>query len=164
MPPKKGVSVPKKAPKKDEEEEKKPKSQGKQKTLDGDVAVDKDPPKKKGKQHKVGDQIVGKSAAHRWKIGLGVLPNEVKISSWNVNGFMSVTEKGKLADYVKSFKPDIICLNETKIDEEKFDKNQPKLEDYHHYWNFCKVSKGYSGVAVFSKVEPISVVEDLPQP
>lgn len=93
-----------------------------------------------------------------WKTGTGKLPSNVKISSWNVNGIRSVLEKGDLVKYVKSFDPDIICLNETKIDKEKFDQLNPKLDGYHHYWNFCKVSSGYSGVAIFSKIEPISIV------
>ena len=58
-------------------------------------------------------------------------------------------------------KPDILCINETKIDEKAFDQKPIEIEGYQGYWNFCKVSAGYSGVAVFSKVEPISVVEDL---
>lgn len=120
--------------------------------------------KNKGKQHKAGDEIVGKSAAHRWKLGNGKLPANVKISSWNVNGIRSVIDKGDLAKYLKSLNPDILCVNETKINEEAFDKKPPVIEGYNCYWNFCKISSGYSGVAIFSKVEPISVVEDLPQP
>ena len=57
---------------------------------------------------------------------------------------------------------DIICINETKINFEKFHKTPINIENYNGYWNFCKVSAGYSGVGVFSKYKPIRVIEDLP--
>ncbi len=70
-------------------------------------------------------------------------------------------KKNDLIDYFKTLSHDIICLNEVKIDEETFlkeniDKRFPK--DYFLYLNCCKPPKsGYSGVAIFSKVKPIRV-------
>ena len=71
--------------------------------------------------------------------------------------------KEDLQKYLKALKPDMICLNETKIDEKVYDTKPIELEGYHPYWNFCKSAAGYSGVAIFSKHLPISVVEDLPE-
>lgn len=70
--------------------------------------------------------------------------------------------KKELTNYLDKVKPDILCLNETKIDYAAFQKEPIKLPGYHGYWNFCKCSAGYSGVAIFSKYLPISVTEDLP--
>lgn len=56
--------------------------------------------------------------------------------------------------------PDILCFNETKIDEEKLLKekiNNIYSDKYFSYWNCCKVKKGYSGVAILTKYKPISV-------
>lgn len=62
-----------------------------------------------------------------------------------------------------------MCLNETKIDLEKYhsEKLGNKLlvegaEDYEEYWNFCKVSAGYSGVMTFARHKPMLIVEDMP--
>jgi exodeoxyribonuclease-3 len=74
-----------------------------------------------------------------------------------------VISKKELPNYLEKVKPDIICINETKIDYEAYKKDPIKLTGYHGYWNFCKCSAGYSGVAIFSKYLPLAVVEDLPQ-
>lgn len=90
--------------------------------------------------------------------------DEVKISSWNINGLRAVLKKNEIENYISKEKPDIYCLNETKIDKEALDAEQiGKLlpKGYFQYWNCCKCSKGYSGVAVFSLVKPISVQADL---
>jgi AP endonuclease 1 len=74
-----------------------------------------------------------------------------------------VLAKKELQGYLDKVKPDILCLNETKIDYDVYQKDPIKLTGYHGYWNFCKCSAGYSGVAIFSKYLPLSVTEDLPQ-
>jgi len=77
----------------------------------------------------------------------------MKIVSWNVNGIRAAIQKGFL-DFVKSESPDILALQEIKAHPEQVDS---KLFQYpHHYWNSAE-KKGYSGVAVFSKVKPISI-------
>ena len=56
-------------------------------------------------------------------------------------------------------------MNETKIDEDKLDKTKKFTEfpgAYAQYWNCCKVKKGYSGTAIFTKVRPLSVKFDFP--
>eukprot|EP01054_Gregarina_sp_Poly1_P006184 Gregarina_sp_Poly_1__6183@NODE_3272_length_1220_cov_216_986123_g2041_i1_p1_GENE_NODE_3272_length_1220_cov_216_986123_g2041_i1NODE_3272_length_1220_cov_216_986123_g2041_i1_p1_ORF_typecomplete_len280_score34_14Exo_endo_phos/PF03372_23/7_3e18_NODE_3272_length_1220_cov_216_986123_g2041_i1100939 len=84
-------------------------------------------------------------------------PNEFKISTWNVNGlraiFKSRKNSGDVSDleaYVKEEKPDVLCLNETKIDPEIERIVQEKLPKYE--WHFAhSQKKGYAGVAVLLK-------------
>ncbi|RDY25264.1 exodeoxyribonuclease III [Romboutsia weinsteinii] len=76
----------------------------------------------------------------------------MKFISWNVNGLRACVGKGFL-DYFKSVDADILCLQETKLQEGQIDL---ELEGYHQYWNYA-VKKGYSGTAIFTKQEPLSV-------
>lgn len=77
----------------------------------------------------------------------------MKLISWNVNGLRACMGKG-FADFLASEDPDIICLQETKMQREQADF---EFNGYHEYWNSATVKKGYSGTAIFSKTEPISV-------
>ena len=72
--------------------------------------------------------------------------------SWNVNGLRAVIGKG-FWDYFDSTNADIFCLQEIKLSEGQLDCEK---EGYHIYWNYAE-KKGYSGTAIFSKIEPISV-------
>ncbi|MGK9267719.1 exodeoxyribonuclease III [Bacillus inaquosorum] len=78
----------------------------------------------------------------------------MKLISWNVNGLRAVMRKMDFLSYLKEEDADIICLQETKIQDGQVDL-QP--EGYHVYWNYA-VKKGYSGTAVFSKQEPQRVM------
>ena len=81
----------------------------------------------------------------------------MKIVSWNVNGIRAVLKKGFL-DFVNDINPDIICLQETKAHPEQVELT---LENYpYKFWNSAE-KKGYSGTAIFSKINPISVTNDL---
>lgn len=86
------------------------------------------------------------------------------ISTWNVNGIRQIVKKGLFKKYVDQFDVDILCLNESKIDEVafKYENLADELpEGYTHYWNFSKLKKGYSGVAILSKFKPISIINDM---
>ena len=61
---------------------------------------------------------------------------------------------------MKKYKPDIICLQETKAEQHQ---SEVDLPDYEEYWNSSSTRKGYSGTAIFSKVKPISVMLDIPK-
>ena len=76
----------------------------------------------------------------------------MKLVSWNVNGIRACVKKGFL-DYFNQVDADIFCLQETKLQSGQIDL---QLEGYYQYWNYA-VKKGYSGTAVFTKEEPISV-------
>jgi len=81
----------------------------------------------------------------------------MKIISWNVNGIRAVLKKGFL-DFINDFNPDIICIQETKAHPEQVDLD---LDNYKYkYWNSA-TKKGYSGTAIFSKIKPISVQNDM---
>ncbi len=76
----------------------------------------------------------------------------MKLISWNVNGFRAVLGKG-FAEYFAAVDADVFCLQETKMQVGQADFSP---EGYHAYW-FSAEKKGYSGTAVFTKKEPLSV-------
>lgn len=82
--------------------------------------------------------------------------NTLKIVSWNVNGMRAAYKKG-LVDFIKKENPDIICLQETKALTEQLPNDLKNIEGYNLYLNPAEVKKGYSGVAVYSKLEPLKV-------
>lgn len=80
----------------------------------------------------------------------------MKLISWNVNGLRACITKGFI-DFFKEIDADIFCIQETKMQEGQTDYD---FEGYHQYWNSA-VKKGYSGTALFSKKEPLSVTYDI---
>lgn len=76
----------------------------------------------------------------------------MKLISWNVNGIRACVTKGFL-DFFKEVDADIFCLQETKLQEGQINLD---LEGYNQYWNYAE-KKGYSGTAIFTKAEPLSV-------
>jgi len=82
----------------------------------------------------------------------------MKIYSWNVNGIRSVVKKGMFVPFVQQHQPDILCLQETKAERGQIEIDLP---GYHEYWNSA-AKKGYSGTAIFSKQEPLSVINGFP--
>ncbi len=68
----------------------------------------------------------------------------MKIMSWNVNGIRAVHKKGLFTTFVEKYKPDILCLQETKAEEHQ---SEVDLEEYDEYWNSAQ-KKGYSGTAI----------------
>ncbi len=83
----------------------------------------------------------------------------MKIFSWNVNGIRAVVKKGALPDFIKQCDPDILCLQETKAERGQAEIDLPQ---YTEYWNSA-VKKGYSGTAIFTKSQPLTVVNGLPE-
>lgn len=80
----------------------------------------------------------------------------MKLVSWNVNGLRAVIGKG-FSEFFKEIDSDVFCLQETKMQEEQIDDNIKNIfSDYNGYWNSAE-KKGYSGTAVFSKLEPLNV-------
>ncbi|MBG9443604.1 exodeoxyribonuclease III [Cytobacillus firmus] len=76
----------------------------------------------------------------------------MKLVSWNVNGIRACVKKGFIG-YFKEVDADIFCIQESKLQEGQIEL---VLDGYHQYWNYA-LKKGYSGTAVFTKKEPISV-------
>ncbi|HLV92993.1 MAG TPA: exodeoxyribonuclease III [Aequorivita sp.] len=83
----------------------------------------------------------------------------MKIISWNINGIRAITKKDFFDD-VSQINPDILCLQETKAQDDEVEAALSKLTDYHQYFNSAE-RKGYSGVAILSKTKPISVTSDI---
>lgn len=76
----------------------------------------------------------------------------MKLISWNVNGLRAVMGKGFM-DAFNALDADIFCLQETKLQEGQIDLELP---GYHQYWNYAE-KKGYSGTAIFTRQQPLSV-------
>lgn len=77
----------------------------------------------------------------------------MKIISYNVNGIRAAMRKGFI-DWLKSANPDIICLQETKASFDQVEIDEIEKAGYpYHYW-YSAQKKGYSGVAIFSKIKP----------
>ena len=82
----------------------------------------------------------------------------MKIYSWNVNGLRAVLRKGALQKFINEFRPDILCLQETKA---KQGQAEIDLPEYEEIWNSAE-RPGYAGTAIFTRVKPISVNYGLP--
>ena len=76
----------------------------------------------------------------------------MKLISWNVNGLRAVMGKGFM-DIFARLDADVFCLQETKLQQGQIDMDLP---GYHQYWNYAE-KKGYSGTAIFTRREPLSV-------
>jgi len=79
----------------------------------------------------------------------------MRIISYNVNGIRAAIKKGFI-DWLKTNPADVICLQETKAVQGDVDVKQLEALGFHHYW-FSAQKKGYSGVAVFTKIKPDKV-------
>ena len=76
----------------------------------------------------------------------------MKLISWNVNGIRACVGKNFM-EFFNEVNADIFCLQETKLQANQINL---QLEGYHQFWNYAE-KKGYSGTAVFSKIEPLNV-------
>ena len=82
----------------------------------------------------------------------------MRLISWNVNGIRACVGKGFL-DFFQQIDADFFCLQETKMQPGQLDLDRP---GYYQYWNSAE-KKGYSGTAVFSRIEPLQISYGLPQ-
>lgn len=97
----------------------------------------------------------------------------MKIVTWNVNGYRSIvgqnpskrydkiTRENKLFDFIRRNEPDILCIQEVKADVEQILPELQKPDGYTAIYNTCKVKKGYSGVAIFTKIEPKDTILEI---
>ncbi len=79
--------------------------------------------------------------------------------SWNVNGIRAVVRKDVFAPFIAQYRPDILCLQETKAERGQAVIDLP---EYHEFWNSAE-KKGYSGTAILTREEPRSVVNGFPE-
>ncbi|MBX4265929.1 exodeoxyribonuclease III [Clostridium estertheticum] len=83
----------------------------------------------------------------------------MKIYSWNVNGIRAIKNKGFI-EWIEGEQPDVLCLQETKIQEDQISDELKNIEGYYSYF-CCAQKKGYSGVAIYTKQKPISVMRGI---
>src|SRR5581483_12377064 len=82
----------------------------------------------------------------------------MKIYSWNVNGIRAVVRKGAIQEFMAKHQPDILWLQETKAMQ---GQAEIEFQGYEEYWNSA-ARKGYSGTAIFTKIKPLAIINDLP--
>lgn len=82
----------------------------------------------------------------------------MKIVSWNVNGLRSVERNGDWENFLKQAKPDIFCFQEVKAEPDQLSPAVRDVPGFSSFFSPCKIKKGYSGVAIYSKIEPLSVI------
>jgi exodeoxyribonuclease-3 len=80
----------------------------------------------------------------------------ITLLSWNVNGIRAVQKKGFLP-WLAHSQPDILCLQETRAEEHQLPAELARPAGYHAFWHASISKKGYSGTALFSRQEPLSV-------
>lgn len=83
----------------------------------------------------------------------------MKIVSWNINGIRAIVKKDFFDD-ISKINPDIICLQETKAQDGEVEKALSNMTEYHQYYNSAE-RKGYSGITILTKTEPISITYDM---
>jgi exodeoxyribonuclease-3 len=86
--------------------------------------------------------------------------SDIRLISWNVNGLRAVWNK----DFLETFRrmdADVVALQETKIQAPQLTEEMRQIDGYDAYWSFSTVKKGYSGVAVYSRIPPLRVSEGI---
>ena len=83
----------------------------------------------------------------------------IKLYSWNINGIRAVVRKDLLTPFISTHQPDVLCLQETKAER---GQAVIDLQGYEEYWNSAE-KKGYSGTAIFSKLQPLAVLNGFPE-
>lgn len=84
----------------------------------------------------------------------------MKLASWNVNGLRAIHKKGNFVEILKK-DFDILCMQETKVEAEQLPEEVRDPKGYFAYFSHSKMRKGYSGVAVYTKIKPEKVEEGL---
>lgn len=88
----------------------------------------------------------------------------MKMISWNVNGLRAIHRKDGFLDFMQKQQPDMLCLQETKAHFEQLAEEIANMDGYHAYFDSPKEKKGYSGVALYTKVQPKNVVYGMGVP
>ena len=87
----------------------------------------------------------------------------MKLISWNTNGLRATMKQGYFFPLFEKYKPDIVCLQETKIQESQLDDAMKNVSGYVSYFSHSANKKGYSGTAIYTKTKPLAVLEGLPE-
>lgn len=81
----------------------------------------------------------------------------MKIISWNTNGLRATAKQGFFTPLFKKYNPDILCLQETKVEPDQLPENVRNIPGYYSFFSHPKEKKGYSGVAIYCKEKPKEV-------
>lgn len=81
----------------------------------------------------------------------------MKVISWNTNGLRATAKQGFFSPLFQKYKPDIVCLQETKATPEQLPEEVRNVKNYYSFFSHPKEKKGYSGVAIYSKEKPKEV-------
>ncbi|MBU4260447.1 MAG: exodeoxyribonuclease III [Proteobacteria bacterium] len=90
------------------------------------------------------------------------MEHTLKLLCWNVNGIRAVEKKG-FVELVQDLDPDILAVQETKVQEDQLSDELKNIKGYQSFWH-CAERKGYSGVAVYSRMAPVSVRYGMNEP
>ncbi len=82
----------------------------------------------------------------------------MKIISWNTNGLRATVKQGFFEPLFEKYRPDILCLQETKAEASQIPDTARNIAGYTSYFSHSKKKKGYSGVAIYTKIAPEKVV------
>ena len=81
----------------------------------------------------------------------------MKLISWNTNGLRATAKQGFFNPLFQKYKPDILCLQETKTEPDQLPEEVRNVPGYFSYFSHPKIKKGYSGVAIYTKEKPKEV-------
>ncbi len=81
----------------------------------------------------------------------------MKIISWNTNGLRATAKQGRFVPLFKKYNPDVLCLQETKVEPDQLQPQVRLVAGYHSFFSHPKEKKGYSGVAIYCKEKPREV-------
>lgn len=81
----------------------------------------------------------------------------MKIISWNTNGLRATAKQGFLTPLFKEQNPDVLCLQETKVEPDQLPEEVRNISGYNSYFSYSHLRKGYSGVAIYTKEKPREV-------
>src|SRR5574343_419962 len=86
----------------------------------------------------------------------------ISIVSWNLNGLRAWVKKSSVLDFCRKDEFDVLCFNETKLQDSHVEEAKRHFPQYpHQFWSCSQAKKGYSGTAILSKVEPIRFTEGI---
>ena len=88
----------------------------------------------------------------------------MRILSWNVNGLRALHKKDLFWNSLAQYNLDVICLQETKSTLEQLPSEVSQIENYDSYFNWPELKKGYSGVAIYTNLPPLSVRTGIENP
>jgi exodeoxyribonuclease-3 len=92
-----------------------------------------------------------------------IMPNTIKLISWNVNGLSAVMKKG-FPEIFASLDADIFAIQETRLQASRLTEDMDSMGNYQSYWSYSTRKKGYSGVGTYTRITPLEVHHGIGRP